>query len=142
MSTFHDSPAVMVMASQAKSAKHDETFPVWDTDRGKSMMDRLHQQLQQILGSSTCTRASSDHVRIEKNAFSDFECTISRQSSTRQKLLRWQLLVQKRSRIFRLDYFRFKPLGSFCDASCPVQRSQGFGAVTKSAEVLCQVQAR
>lgn len=67
----------MVVASHAKSAKHDEIFPFWDTDRGKSMMDRLHQQLQQILGSSTCTPASPDHVRIKKNAFlhifADFE---------------------------------------------------------------------
>lgn len=78
-STFHDSSAVTVVASHAKSAKHDETFPFWDTDQGKSMMDRLHQQLQQILGSSTCTRASPDHVRIKTNAFCWFWMILSSQ---------------------------------------------------------------
>ena len=43
------------------------------------MMDRLHQQLQQILGSSTCTRASPDHVRIKTNAFCWFWMILSSQ---------------------------------------------------------------
>ena len=43
------------------------------------MMDRLHQQLQQILGSSTCTRASPDHVRIKTNAFCWFWLILSSQ---------------------------------------------------------------
>lgn len=82
------------------------------------------------------------HFCIFLLILNDFEFTISGQLSTRQKLLRWQLLVQKRSRISVLIISVSTPLRSFCHASCPAKICHGFSTVTKPPEVLCQVQAR